>query len=471
MKNVILIDPECRLIEKICQIEGLNIILALVTDYNFSKLNLNSDILKKVYFYRKQDNEKGFYSLIKNNKLEITYEEIEKYRHLQLEIEHFFSRTIADISSIQNLYFHSLSFWLNVFKTHKIDSVISTSLYHGDLEDMALSIAKSFNIATFTIECFSTVNNYIFYGIFDWKNKWYVPIDSTIKVENRASQDNVQFTPSKIVFSPKRHKSILYRFLEYIGGYMAVLITKKILMKDDVEALGFKIPFFSYFSSYLLNRKLLRVYRKLSTNVTDQKKYIYFSMHFDPEAVTQTRACISSQLTLIQMLSDSVPDDIFIYVKDHPAYTMLNSMEYSYHLPGLRNSRSVEYYDQISKMKNVKLIKIEESSEILSKNSLAVCSINGTIIIENISKYKKPIIMFDSNLSPIGKVKDIFKIKSNKDCIEALRKIVNGYKPEYNDFGEVLNKYTFKCKYDAKEFFSTDELIDLFKELKIVDSK
>ena len=79
----------------------------------------------------------------------------------------------------------------------------------------------------------------------------------------------------------------------------------------------------------------------------ENEKYLYFSLHFDPEAITQGRACISSQLTFIKMLSDSLPDDIFIYVKEHPAYAIVNSNELSFHLINIENFRSKEYYDEI----------------------------------------------------------------------------------------------------------------------------
>ena len=66
---------------------------------------------------------------------------------------------------------------------------------------------------------------------------------------------------------------------------------------------------------------------------------------------------------------------------------MLNSNELSFHLTNIKNFRSKVYYDEMLKMKNVRLININESSEDLVRDSLAVCSITGSVVLENISKY------------------------------------------------------------------------------------
>ena len=53
-------------------------------------------------------------------------------------------------------------------------------------------------------------------------------------------------------------------------------------------------------------------------------------------------------------------------------------------------------------------------------------------------KYKKPIIMFDSKLSPMGMIKDIFKVRSTNDCKQALKIICSNFIPTYNDFDSIL---------------------------------
>lgn len=466
MINIILIDPECKLIETIDKMEDINIEVVLVTDYSYRNTKVDINKFNEFYFYRGLNESRDFYNNVNHKKLNLTYDDIEKYRHLQLEVEHLFSRTTGDIGFKQNRYFHSLSYWLNIFKNKKIDYVISTALYHGDLEDMALSIAKSFGVKTLTFESFSHMNNYRFFGVFDWSKKNYISVSQCIESNSKVKKTDIQFTSKKVLYKEK-HKSIFHKFLFFTGGYILFLLISKVLRKDNTIYLGSRISFSTYFSSYIFSKSLMRFYNKKTLAKKDDEKYIYFSLHFDPEAQTQARACISSQLTLIKMLSDTVPNDVYIYVKDHPIYTMLNSAKFAYHLPGIKNVRSHEYYNEISKMRNVKLIDINESSEELAKNALAISSITGTIILENIVKYKKPIIMFDSNLSPIGMLKDIFKIKSTNDCSIAISKIYNGFKPLYNDFDEVLENYAFKTDAEAKGYFNENVLRCILKQIDL----
>ena len=224
MKNIILIDPECKLIETISQVTDINIEVSLVTDYHYKNIEVDISEFNDFFFYRGLEGSHDFYHNINKKKLDLTYDEIEQFRHLQLEVEHFFLRTIGDIGFIQNRYFHSLSYWLNIFKNKKIDYVISTALYHGDLEDMAFSIAKSFGIDVVIIESFSHMNNYRFYGVFNWNKKQYIPLSNCIKNNSKVDKKDIQFTSKEILYTEKKPNKALSK-----GGYTFYLLIRKIL--------------------------------------------------------------------------------------------------------------------------------------------------------------------------------------------------------------------------------------------------
>ncbi|MBT5400073.1 hypothetical protein HOL24_05980 [bacterium] len=471
MKNIILIDMGCQLIETVSKMEDINAEVVLIGGLpgNFGYKNINIDIgkFKEFYLCRGYDKDLDFYFNLNNQKLDLTYEEIEQFRHLQLKVEHFFSRTIGDINCIQNKYYHALSYWLNIFKNKKIDYVIASNIYHGELEEMVVSIAKYFNVQVLMIEIFSSMNiHYRFYGVLNWNAKEYISLRDYRGSLSEISQNDIFFKDrNKIEKNNDKYKTIIHKTINTLGGSVLTFLILKMLGKYNVLFLGSKIPFRVYLSGYFHVKSIIKYYHKNSTKKIKNEKYLYYSLHFDPEAVTQARACISSQLTLVKMLSDSVPDDIFIYVKEHPDYTMLNSNELSFHLTNIKNFRSKVYYDEMLKMKNVRLININESSEDLVRDSLAVCSITGSVVLENISKYKKPILMFDSKLSPMGMIKDIFKIRSTDDCKNALKQICNGFTPDYNDFDEILREYTFKTGVEARDFMSEKDLKCLLEKI------
>jgi len=470
MKNVILLDISCTLVKTISQMEDINVEVAIIGEADDKNINIDTGKFKEFYLYRGYDKKLDFYFNLNNKKLDLTYEEIEKFRHLQLEVEHFFLRTNNDISLSQNKYYQALSYWLNIFKTKKIDYVISPTIYHGELEEMAISIAKSFNVKVLVIETFSEMNSYYFYGVLNWNTKKYISIEDCSDSLSRVNKNDVSFFPNKgdiyensIINTS--YSTVFHKILYELVGVIFTFSIIKILGRYNITFLGSKIPLRVYFSGYFHNKSLIRYYNKNSIKKRKNEKYLYYSMTFDPEAVTLARSCVSSQLTLIKMLAESVPDDVFIYVKDHPAYTMLNTATYSYFLINNKNFRSKSYYDELLKMRNVKLINMNESSEDLVKNSLALCTITGSVIVETIFKYKKPIIMFDSKLSPMGMIKDIFKVRSTNDCKQALKIICSDFVPTYNDFDSILKKYAFKAYSGTRDLMGKNDLRCLLKEI------
>lgn len=69
--------------------------------------------------------------------------------------------------------------------------------------------------------------------------------------------------------------------------------------------------------------------------------------------------------------------------------------------------------------------------------------------------------MFDSHASPMGIVKDVFKVDGYNDCKIAIDKICNGFHPQYEDFESVLNKYCYKFNLKSQELMSSKDLLKL----------
>lgn len=456
MKNIILIDPRCNLIENIISSKNISIEIAIVDNNWYKNIKIDTHKINEFYLYRGYDKELDFYHNIRQKKLDLTYEEIEKYRHMQLEVEHLFLRSVGNIAYSQNLYYHALSYWINIFKSKKIDYVLSSIIYHGDVEDMVISIAKSFGVQVYLFEEFFIKKSYSLGGLLDWNKKEYLPI-SDFKSLNRPSLDDIVFSDTNKLYAMKnQYKTPMHKIADKLGGAILTLAVSRILGKYSSIYLGSRVPFREYLSEHFHIKNLLKHYNKISTKDIGDKKYIYYSLHFDPEALTMARSCISSQIALIKILSDSVPDDVYIYVKDHPLFTKLNTKEFSYYLINMRRFRSIEFYDEIAKMRNVRLVNLEASSEELVKNSMAISSISGSVIPENIVNYKKPIIMFDNKISPVGMVEDIFKVRSTKECKDAIEKIYAGFIPEYSDFDKILDTYCFKSDLDSKLISTSD---------------
>lgn len=108
------------------------------------------------------------------------------------------------------------------------------------------------------------------------------------------------------------------------------------------------------------------------------EKYVYFPLHYQPEASTMSLAPFYlDQLNIIENLSKSIPIGYRLYVKEH-----------SYML----GRRTAEYYGRIRALPNVRLVSpFTDSFEIIGRSS-AVFTITGTPGLEAII-LKRPVIV------------------------------------------------------------------------------
>lgn len=127
-------------------------------------------------------------------------------------------------------------------------------------------------------------------------------------------------------------------------------------------------------------------------------KYVYFPLHFQPEASTIVCAPrFEKQLFFIDNLVKSLPAGTKLYVKEHYA--------------GL-GSREMDFYEELQKYPNVVIISPFEDSRTLIENAECVATLTGTAGWEA-WLLRKPVIMggdiFYGNAPGIMKVDDIFR--------------------------------------------------------------
>ncbi|GGI82071.1 hypothetical protein [Legionella impletisoli] len=121
-----------------------------------------------------------------------------------------------------------------------------------------------------------------------------------------------------------------------------------------------------YYQNIVVNRKLL-----------EEKKYICVFLQFQPEQTTlPDGGLFTHQLFAIQMLYFAAEKmGISIVIREHPA-----TFQVSYN----RKWRSFDYYSKVKKIgQNIYFDSISSDPYWLIKNSLAVASITGTVLLES----------------------------------------------------------------------------------------
>ena len=131
---------------------------------------------------------------------------------------------------------------------------------------------------------------------------------------------------------------------------------------------------------------LAKYYNSLVSDLSFDIPYIVFFLHYQPEATTSPLGGIfANQYLCIETLLKNTPDNVMIYIKEHPNQFMS-------HMQG-HTKRIREFYDDLASNPRVKLVPFEIDSFTLMTNALAVSTVTGTVGWEAAVR-KKPVIIF-----------------------------------------------------------------------------
>jgi hypothetical protein len=137
-----------------------------------------------------------------------------------------------------------------------------------------------------------------------------------------------------------------------------------------------------------LKRKLKKYYDSLAELPDLHEPYVFLPLHYQPEMTSSpTGDIFVDQSLCVELLLKNVPPDWKIYVKEHPA-------QYQSHGEG-QTSRIREFYDDLLKFPNVRLIPFQSDSFDLIANAKAVATITGTVGWEAMVR-RKPVLLFSS---------------------------------------------------------------------------
>ena len=209
----------------------------------------------------------------------------------------------------------------------------------------------------------------------------------------------------------------------------SVILYAKNPRKEDMTT---ENPFFLFRNKLIRKIRGLRNLQALYDAVDLKEDFAYFPLHFEPEITTLLYAPFyTDQINLIRQIAKSLPIHFKIYVKEHPSM-----LEY----------RPTEYYRELKKIPNLKLINPKQSSLDLIKNSKMIVTISGTAGFEA-SLLKKPVITFG----------DIFY-----NCLSFVKKC-----GPIEELPNLVKKQLENFQYDEKEM--VDFLSALFEDTTALD--
>jgi hypothetical protein len=173
------------------------------------------------------------------------------------------------------------------------------------------------------------------------------------------------------------------------------------------------LEIFEFFSNTLRSYKQFSQHLSVSPNNEIGKKYVLFSLAFQPEESTSPRANIFVEQRLaIRALSIAIPNDWLIRVREHPD-------QY-----GRRRPRSEEFWKEIEQIPKVVREPLSKSAVESLANAEAVAGPPGTMCVEAWLQ-GIPIILFGSLF--LAKAPGVFLIEKFSDLEYAMRAVTSNF--------------------------------------------
>ena len=286
------------------------------------------------------------------------------------------------------------TFWSQYITYNNVRAVVFESVPHMPWDLALFFVAKHFNVAVFIVRRTIYDNSCVITDDFRSGSVGFYENRSTDSTYNDFSG-----LPSGKSLLMKRSHNINARSLSNISrsGYKESF--KKSLRQ--IIPIGRKEKKADYFliGNYDLMRltfsrrsnrvKSVRSYKEKCKPIDYNLDYIYFALHFRPERSTSPEGgFFSSQLDAINLLSAIVPDGVLIYVKEHPR--QLGDLT-----PDLRRTHQAEsmLYEQIAKLRNVRLVPLEENANDLIAHCRLTATITGSVAWEGL-EIGKPAVVF-----------------------------------------------------------------------------
>jgi len=214
--------------------------------------------------------------------------------------------------------------------------------------------------------------------------------------------------------------------------------------------------------------KLNLYYNKRAQQADTTVPYIYLGLHMQPEKTSLPMGGeFGNQLLIIKMISECMPNNWKLYVKEHPNQFNLRKVANA-------NFRSTWFYDAINDLPNVIFVRLDVPSDELIQHSKMVATITGTTGMEALTS-GKPVLCFGEayyracnavcNISTIADLKEGI-LRLDKLSAEEIEKELARYISYYLDKGYLVKAANWETKLNQSSLDRETQIDNLTKALK-----
>ncbi|MFA6761017.1 MAG: hypothetical protein WCR69_08245 [Sulfuricurvum sp.] len=441
MRKIVLVDRGLELLDSIYKTDGIEISL-LIVETRRQKENILASYprVKNVYMLRE---------IQFDNIYNLSYSEIETFKATQLKVMTSLLRTSTDLTQINEIYLNSLGFWLNIFSTTNIDALVLSEIELGNhFTSLPLDVAKFFSIKAFTFEPTLANPQYVVFSVKLYNSNEYISFEPIREYFSTVDIRGFLFN-SAVVVEKKEKPDLKTRLMQFyftpIGLFVQSVRSTLFRKYTKLMFYNMEVKWLSLFKGWIYIKKLKRFYDSVSSSPSLEQKFIFYAVHFEPEAAILARTTLNNQLYIIKKLHDALPDGYKLFLKEHPHQFDLANINVYYMLNNIDLFKTRHFYKQLSLLENVEILKFDTPSREIIKKAEAISTISGTASMEAIV-HKKPVLLFGHRVTPWGACRDIFKIESSGEIDLAMRQIKDGFVPNYDDFDTIVDRYPIDRK-------------------------
>ena len=312
-------------------------------------------------------------------------------------------------------YFDHLRYWNHVLETKKIDLLLLNHPPHSGYDVVLYDLCRRKAIPTLYIDRCHPFNSAVFVKHWEEASPWVrdrfaelqeefrdlaKPIPLAGKFEHYYQAQTVSNEAPWYVFPRPTYlteKNFVRRWMR-IALRMAIHRPRKFL--SSVLSRRF-------WKRKLRDHRIIAAYDQHAMKPDYAKRYIYVPLHMQPEATTcPIGGAFVDQERLIQLIAWHLPEDVLLYVKEHP-----NQRE---------EMRSIEFYQSLVDIPSVRLMERDTSTVDLMEHAEAVATVTGTAGFEGLFR-GKPVLLFGHVFYQYAR--GVHMIRSSEDCRCALERI------------------------------------------------
>jgi len=303
-------------------------------------------------------------------------------------------------------------FIYGILYKEKIDIILFINIPHEGADLIVYEIAKSLNIKTLIFSQLHVKPYTSFYmtdtndfGIFNY-------------MLNSEDNKDIDF-----IHIEKKLETPFYMHIPNSSVFNTKSILKK-MIKELLKIKKCKINNLRYFMVIYAETKNYNKHMKENIKqVNYDEKFVYFPLHLQPELTTSALGGIfTDQLLAIELLSDIIPDDWKIVVKENPkqGYFM----------------RSDAFFYRLKNIGKAILCPLNEDTFELIERCKFIATVTGTVGLESL-QIGKPILIFGSPFYSF--LPGVFKYNKNFDLNELLNYKINHSELEVS-FNKIIKK-------------------------------